>query len=113
MVNTDHGIDFNSLQPPTQEQFNKFHSEPVDYGEDGDQLLGKQYTKEQAVEIFTKHWEMLSGEKPDFDVAGSVMDATAGWTIQPDKYEEGNFTFVWLKSDSDVKPIYDAWLLWM
>lgn len=106
-------IDFNSVQPPTQAQFNEFHKEPVDYGEDGDQLLGKQYTKEQAVEIFTKHWETLSGEKPDFDVAASVIESQAGWTVQPDKYEDGNFCFVWLRGDSEKKPIYDAWLLWV
>lgn len=107
-------IDFNSVQPPTQEQFNEYHKEPVDYGEDGDQLLGKQYTKEQAVEIFTKHWKMQTGEDPDFDIAGSVIEGSAGWTTQPDKYEDGDFCFVMLfQSTSDIKVRYDAWRLWM
>lgn len=106
-------IDFNSLQPPTQEQFNAYHAEPIDYGEDGDQLLGFQYTKEEAVKKFAEHWEMLSGEKPDFDVASSVVESSAGWTVNPDKYDGGNFAFVWLRGDSETKPIYDAWLLWV
>jgi hypothetical protein len=105
-------IDFNSATPPTQEQFNEFHKEPVDYGEDGDQMLGKQYTKEQAAGIFAKHWEIQTGEKPDFDVLASVIEAEAGWTEQPDKYEDGDYCFCWVRG-SKVKPRYEAWLLWV
>lgn len=106
-------IDFDSATPPSQEQFDDYHEEPVDYGEDGDQLLSFKYTKEEAVKKFTDHWTMLSGEKPDFNVAECVTEGSAGWALNPDKYDGGTFTFVWLNGDSDTRPIYNAWLLWM
>lgn len=109
-------IDFDSENPPTQKQFDEYHKEPVDYGEDGDQLLGFNYTKEQAAEKFREHWKTLSGDYPDFDVSESVVEASAGWTANPDKYDGGEYCFVWLRSDSPTRPIvrfYKAWLLWV
>lgn len=102
-------VDYNDPKPPTQEQFNAEHAEPRDYGEDGDQLLGHQYTREQALEIFCKHWEMLSGEKPSFTIS-DVVEAGAGWTPEPDQYEDGDYCFVWTRG-SDIKVRYEAWAL--
>ena len=107
-------IDFNNATPPTQEEFNEFHSEPVDYGEDGDQLLGFNYTKEEAIEKFRQDWIDKTGdEDPDFDFDESVVQSCAGWTTNPDKYDGGQFAFVWLRGDSETPAIYDAWLLWV
>lgn len=106
-------IDFNNATPPTQEQFNQYHSEPIDYGEDGDQLLGVQYTKEEAIEKFRQDWIDKTGVDFDFDFEKSVIEANAGWAVNPDKYDGGQFTFVWLKGGTDTPAIYEAWLLWV
>lgn len=107
------GIDFDDPKAPTQAQFNEYHKEPIDYGEDGDQLLGMQYTKEQAVEIFKKHWEMLTGETADIDFENSVISGRAGWSEDPD-IDGGDYCFVMLNSgNTDTKPRYEAWRLWV
>lgn len=36
-------IDFYSKTPPTQAQFDEYHKEPIDYGEDGEQLVDIAY----------------------------------------------------------------------
>lgn len=107
-------INFDTRKAPTQEQFNEYHKEPLDYGEDGDQLLGKQYTKEQAIEIFKKDWKDKTGEEPDFDVAASVIEGSAGWTENPDLYDGGEFCFVMLSvSTKETRVRYEAWKLWV
>lgn len=106
-------IDFDSVKPPTQEQFNEYHSEPIDYGEDGDQLLGFQYTKEEAIEKFKERWIRDCGDDSDFRDDLVVMETSAGWSVNPDKYEDGDFTFVWIRGDGETKARYDAWLLWV
>lgn len=114
MTKTAVAIDFYSKKPPTQEQFNEYHSEPINYGEDGDQLLGKQYTKEQAIELFRKDWIDKTGSEPDFDIAANVIEGNAGWTVEPDQYEDADFCFVMLfRNTKNIRVRYEAWRLWM
>ncbi len=108
-------INFNSRIAPTQKQFDEYHKEPIDYGEDGDQLVAWSYTKEQAIEKFKQDWIDKTGEEPDFDIAGSVIEGSAGWTVEPDQYEDNDFCFVMLNSDKhsdNIVRFYKAWRLW-
>lgn len=106
-------IDFNSKNPPLQREFNDYHAKPIEYGEDGDQLLSFHFTRPLAVEMFTQKWIHDTGEKPDFDISKSVYMVKAGWTVDPDNDSDNAFTFVYLRGTTDVKPIYDAWALIM
>lgn len=105
-------IDFNSKTPPTQVQFDEYHKEPIDYGEDGEQLVGWNYTKEQALELFTQDYLDKTGDEPSFDI-NSVVEGTAGWVVQPDQYEDGDFCFAMLYDTKDAIRFYKAWRLWL
>lgn len=110
-------IDFDSATPPTQQQFDAYHAEPVDYGEDGDQLIGWNYTKEEAIEKFKADWVMKTGDDdPDFDFSNSVIGATAVWRPNPDKYDGGKYCFMANfapQHPKDTIRFYKAWRLWV
>lgn len=112
-MNFSAAIDFDDPKAPTQAQFNEYHKEPIDYGEDGDQLLSAAYTKDEAVKIFKEHWEMLTGEPVDKDFESSVIGGSAGWSEDPD-IDGGDYSFVMLNSgNTDTKARYEAWRLWV
>lgn len=106
-------IDFNTKVPPTQAQFNEYHKEPIYYGEDGEMLLGNQFTKEHAIELFTKKWIDDCGDKPEFDISSSVVEGVAGWVVEPDQYEDNDFCFAMLYDTKDAVRFYKAWRLWL
>lgn len=107
-------INFNTKTPPTQKQFDEYHKEPINYGEDGEQLVGWNYTKEQAAELFKQDWIDKTGEQPDFDIANSVVEGLAGWYVQPDQYEDGDFCFAMVYDKTgDAVRFYKAWRLWL
>ena len=98
---------------PTQDQFNKDHEYPVDYGEDGDIAVGNNYTQAEAFEKFKQYWIDTNGEVPeDMDIK-DVSLMSFGWGVHPDyANDDDNMSYVllYMIDESKTKPLFTGWV---
>lgn len=90
---------------PTQEQFDKYHADPIEYGEADYLVISKTYTEEEALKrilALMVDWgvdpEHLPKEVTAFEI---------GWTVDPDSYHHSENTYH-LASDK-VPARWEAW----
>lgn len=102
---------------PTQEEFDKLHSEPLGYGDEDDWLLvSKKFTPEEALALIQKklkdEWGWTGGEDGEMmypNDTDALESFDIGWGYDWDSYHhsEGGY---WICSDSNqVSKRYEAW----
>lgn len=99
---------------PTQQQFNKDHEYPVDYGEDGDIAVGSNYTQAEAFEKFKQYWIDTNGEVPDDLEVSQVVLMGFGWGVHPDyANDEDNMSYILLyyPEQTETKQLFTGWVL--
>lgn len=98
---------------PTQTDFNDFHKEARDYGEDGHLAVGNNFTQAEALELFKKYWIETDGEVPDWVNIDNVGLGDFGYGKHPDFTDEENeMSYILLMNDNGRKVRYSGWVLW-
>lgn len=97
---------------PTRADFDKYHAEPADYGEEGEwMIISKNVPAEKALAMIQKRLRDEYGMSEEF-IPQSVDDLGTyqiGWGYDHDSYHysEGGY---WIASEgSNITPRWEAW----
>jgi hypothetical protein len=99
---------------PTQEEFDKYHETPQDYGDEADWVLvSKKFTQEQALALIQgrlkDEWGLDESEPVYPKSVDDLQSFDIGWGYDHDSYhyEDGGY---WICSESNnVTKRWEAW----
>ena len=76
------------MSEPTQNDFNKSHNQPIEYGEGDYYIVSPEYSEDKAAKIINDWEENLTGERPKY-TADDICDFGLAWRKGGDDNEWG------------------------